>query len=353
MLSDSLFQELVKMASLAPSADNMQAWSFKKIGNSIEVYAEEKRMLPMDIHHMFTQISIGAAIQNIFLKAEEKGLECKIQYAEKFQIDKPIVYLTLREGLQNKMNLTEWIPKRSTNRKPYQDKILSESQLSMLAESIIGIDAKMQWTTKKIDFKTLAKIDANTSYIRIEHKPFHKELYDILRFSDREMKLHGFGLNAKSLGIPPAISLFAKKLKNWKINQFINRFGAAKMNAKLMAKTMKNAGAYCFVSTSDSSLKGYLEAGRAIQQLWLKANSEGLSVHPYGVLPQYLTRLSDAPSSFLPHHIEIIKKQKERFVQIFPSEFKQSPALLLRIGYTNKDALRSDTRLNTEQLIRH
>ena len=65
ILTDQLFNELIKSASLAPSADNMQPWEFRRNGDSVEVFAATKRMLPTDVSGMFTWVSIGAAIQNI------------------------------------------------------------------------------------------------------------------------------------------------------------------------------------------------------------------------------------------------------------------------------------------------
>jgi hypothetical protein len=96
-----------------------------------------------------------------------------------------------------------------------------------------------------------------------------------------------------------------------------------------------------------------MEAGRAMEQLWLTATAEGLSVQPYGVMPQYLTRLEIEPESFLPQHAEMMKHHHEKFISLFPDVNRGYPAIVLRIGNAEKQSARNDIRLRVDQIIRY
>ena len=59
--------------------------------------------------------------------------------------------------------------------------------------------------------------------------------------------------------------------------------------ARQLAARLRAAGAVCLVTAQRPCR--LVEAGRAMQRLWLHASARGLAVQPHGVLPQYLTKL--------------------------------------------------------------
>lgn len=351
MLTEQLFRELVRSASLAPSADNMQPWEFCRSGNKIEVFSAAKRMLPTDISGMFTWVSIGAAIQNIVVTSAANGFKADVEYISPGE-GGPVAVISLSPGHVFD-HLAKWIPERATNRNKYKACPLEDTVISELAQSINGLEAKLHWMTKPEGFGVMASMDANSSFIRLEHKPFHDELFDVLRFSRMQVEASRYGLDFKSIGIPPGAGMFASHLRHGFVNRAVSAAGIGRLVAKMLSMKLLSAGALCLVTAKRNDPSGYMEAGRAMEQLWLAATAAGLSIHPYGALPQYLTRAEVDPGTFIHRHLVIIRGHREPFYSLFPGAEKEFPAIVLRMGKAKKTSERSEVRLTVGEIIKH
>ena len=351
MLTDQIFTELIKAASQAPSADNMQPWEFRKNDDAIEVFCVKSRVLPTDVIGMFGWIAVGAAIQNIVIAAAFYRLVATIEYSTPKQTDELAAVIRFSPGSAD-FQLAEWISRRNTNRSPYEAYLLNQELISRLTNAVKGLNGGIHWTTRASDFELMANMDANSTYIRLEHKPLHDELFDILRFTRKDIEATRFGLTFESLEVPPFAVFFARQLQYWSVNRAISKLGFGRLVAKQLSNKLRKAGAICLVTAERRDPVAYMEAGRAMEQLWLAATAEGLSVQPYGVLPQYLTKVDIEPETFLPKYVTAIKKHFDPFFSIFPEAKDEYPAIVLRLGKAGKYSARSDIRLNPEQIIR-
>jgi hypothetical protein len=97
---------------------------------------------------------------------------------------------------------------------------------------------------------------------------------------------------------------------------------------------------------------GYIEAGRAMERIWLAAAASGLAVQPHGVLPQYLTKAEAEPEAFLPHQAATLRGHREPFFALFPAARSEWPAIVLRVGRPMRSPRRRSVRLRPEQLVR-
>lgn len=352
LITNKLFEELVEAASLAPSADNMQPWTFRRQDNSIEVFCEKSRILPTDVLAMFAWVGIGAAIQNIMVAAASHGLIATVQYNTPIHPDALVASLQFLSG-NTTNHLADFIKLRNTNRHSFEKSPLHPSLIHTLSESIHNIDASVHWTTSYSDFKLMASMDAHSSYIRLEHKPLHDELFDILRFSKHEIEDTRFGLTFKSLGVPGYAVFFARQLQYWSVNRAVSHLGFGRLIAKQLSNKLCNAGAICLITAHQQTPVAYMEAGRALEQLWLVATKEELSVQPYGVLPQYLTKIEIEPETFLPKYVTALEKHRKPFFSIFPDAVNEHPAIVLRLGKTRLYSARSDIRLKYNQIVQN
>jgi hypothetical protein len=351
ILTDNTFSELIGAASLAPSADNMQPWEFRKQGETIEVFCAKPRILPTDVMAMFAWVAIGAAIQNIVIAAAGKGLVASVDYNSPEKDFERAAVIRFTEG-ETRNRLEKYIALRTTNRCPFDAVPLEEPLLVNLKKYTEGLDGNIHWTTNPADFNYMASMDARSSYIRLSHKPLHDELFDILRFTKKDIEATRFGLTFESLEVPKFAVAFARQLKYWSVNRVVSRLGFDRLIARQLSVKLKKAGALCLITARRCDPVAYMEAGRTMEQFWLAATSEGLSVQPYGVLPQYLTKAEIEPETFLPAYLEVIRSHREPFYSIFTSARGEFPAIVLRIGKAEKQSARSNIRLLPNQIIR-
>lgn len=361
MISADVFDRLVAAASRAPSADNMQAWSFARAGDAVEVYLEPTRVLPTDVNQMFAWVGLGAAVENLVVAAESEGFRATV---EDDALSGTAATTTVGAGLDglpvtvrlspggSHQRLGDWIQRRETNRGAYDTTPLDPGTIDELTEVVAGINAGVYWSGGVDDLDLMAFMDARSTYIRLEHRPLHDELFDVLRFSRRELEQTRFGLEFASLGVPVALVSVARLLRYPAVMQVVSRLGIGRAVARQLAAKLRAAGAVCLVTARKPGPAGYIEAGRAMERLWLEATAHGLAVQPHGVLPQYLTKLEIEPDGFTPRHARTMARHRDPFNRLFPTPDGERPAIVLRLGRPRQHPSRRSVRLPVDQLIR-
>lgn len=343
------FSALVESASKAPSSDNMQPWEFEQRQDSIEVYCAQSRLLRIDVGNMFTWISIGAAIQNMVNAAAPLGLHAAVKYGRSEHNDEPAAVLSFEPG-NPPPSLARAIPIRRTNRRPFSAEALQPELMRTLSDSTAGIRTSVHWSTDTSTFRRIRHIDAIFSAILLAHKPLFDGLFDTIRFSRKELERTRLGMDLKSLEIPYLGYLVARALRQR--GRAIGRIGLGRVVSKVLSSRLTKAAAVCLFTCESRNPAGYMEAGRAMQQLWLAATEEGLSVHPYGVIPQYLTMAELTPGMFPPKDADTIIGCSNEFYSCFPAAREGTAAVMLRIGRARRETPRNDVRLRPAELLR-
>lgn len=349
MISEELLDRLVAAASRAPSADNMQAWAFARAGDAVNMYLEPSRVLPTDVNAMFAWVGLGAAVENLVIAAEHEGFSSTVDYRALGAGEPVTVRLS---PIGSDAPLARWIERRETNRGPYDEAPLAPTTLDELTHAVSHLDAGVHWVSGRANLNLMASMDARSTYIRLEHRPLHDELFDILRFSRREREETRFGLDFESLGVPYALVGMARLLRYQSVMRMVSRLGIGRFVARQLAARLRTAGAVCLVTARQNGPAGYVEAGRAMERLWLTATARGLAVQPHGVLPQYLTKLEVEPEGFLPVYAEVMRGHREPFGALFPGARGELPAIVLRVGWPCEQPSRRSLRLPVNRLIR-
>ncbi|HEY3352171.1 MAG TPA: nitroreductase family protein [Polyangia bacterium] len=351
MLTADDFTALVAAAARAPSADNMQAWELGRQADAITVSLARARVLPTDVGGMFGWIGLGAAVENLVIAAARRGFAAAVEYDDGAAAAARPALVRLAPGGADDP-LGDWLADRVTNRGPFEAAPLSPPVCAGLTAAAQALDAGVHWVTDPRGLACMAAMDASSTYIRLEHKPLHDELFDVLRFSRREVERTRFGLDFASLGVPFVLVGLARLLRHWSVNRLVSRLGLGRLVAKLLAARLRTAGALCLITARRPGPAGYIEAGRAMERIWLAATAAGLGVQPHGVLPQYLTKLEVEPETFLPHHAATLRRHREPFYTLFPGARDERPAIVLRLGRPRSAPARRSVRLRPEQILR-
>ena len=360
MISVDTFDRLVAAASRAPSADNMQAWAFTLAGDAVEARLEPSRVLPTDVHQMFAWIGLGAAVENLVIAAAQEGFSAGVDYPpELAQQSGPSAATNLDAAVTVRLTpggpgnpLAAWIEPRETNRALFAKEPIVAAVLAELSHATSDLTAGVHWVSGAASLDLMARMDARSTYLRLEHQPLHDELFDILRFSRREMEEERFGLEFEGIGVPYALVRLARLLRYPSVMKLVSRLGIGRAVARQLAAKLRAAGAVCLVTARMPGPAGYVEAGRAMERLWLEATARGLAVQPHGVLPQYLTKLDDEPDGFTPRFADVMRQHREPFARLFPCQPDERPAIVLRVGRAASRPARHTVRLPLEQVIR-
>jgi hypothetical protein len=186
-------------AILASSSHNTQPWLFKIVNDTIELYADRTRALPVvDPEDRELTISCGAALSHLQIAIRYFGYAYKLDLLPK-SFDKGSEDLLAHISIDNDSGgdsssrneptneeylLFQAITKRRTNRLKFEDKEVQQSLLSKLQQSVITKQADRTTTTTWLHIvkedddekNSLADLITEGDRIQMSDKHFRREL---------------------------------------------------------------------------------------------------------------------------------------------------------------------------------
>ena len=274
---------LLNYAILAPSSHNSQPWKFNVSDESIQVFADQSKWLSVadpDKREMY--ISLGAALENLIISAEHFGYNCTISY---FPGETDLVAeVFLKEGTKASPNpaLFEAITTRHTNRNPYQMRAISGAELDDLYRYSslpdVAVFLSQDPDTNKA-FRDLVVEADGTLYSDINYRSELGRWLGQGVMGPRGAKAKLAQLAVVFLDVGPA--------ETHKDSDLIN-----------------STPCIGFISTEENDSLSSLQAGRALERLWLAAASRGLGLHPMSQ-PLEVRQMKDRLSTLLPASSEM------------------------------------------------
>ena len=330
MNTSDIFRFLVKAGSSAPSADNMQPWSFVLDGNDFVLRYDPSRfpnaIFPGD-HHA-TRMAMGAVIENLREAAHQLGLRANVGFDRSGAVNNEFCRFAIPSTLNVDCPRVASIYERHTNRLPYDTEPLPDELLSKIAASRVG-DAKIIVKQTVPDIRRISGFVKTASKIRFQTQEIHEWFAQSLRFGERSVRV-GNGLDVDTFDLPPGGSLLLKAITtSWRTMSAFNRVGGYHIMAGTEAGSLAKAGAILAV-VAPSTAEGAIDSGRLMQKIWIDLNSLGYAVQPYYVVSDQLIRLAEGkiPS----RQASIIDNLRQDVVNEFKLSDGMILSMLMRIG---------------------
>jgi nitroreductase len=284
--SDEGALPLVRAAILAASPHNTQPWLFKVTNSSIELYIDTKRNVgALDPFLREEHIGMGCALENLMLAAAAHGYQAtatllpgKLEPISAESKPKLLARVDLVPGKGEETDLYDAIPRRHTNRSPYNPQKPLPPQfidaLSRLASE--EPDVKLFLCTAEADRKKIVEISSAAN----------AEIYadpDVERSSDRwvrtnwsEVQKFRDGLSIDAFGLSPIATGVAKIMPLWLLKRVASRSGA-----NGYSDLMLTAPLIGIIAVHDRYDREHcLRAGRIWQRAHLLATARGLAGRP-------------------------------------------------------------------------
>jgi len=337
-------QKILEISVNAPSGSNSQPWSFHVRGNQIDIIAHPEKDHPiLNFRNRGTWIAHGALIENIKIAAAALGYKLSIKNFPDSQNPNLTARISFTESLPpSEESLFRVIPKRTTNRKPYEIKSLTYKQKEELLKSVqeIGGGVEMRLTEDREKVKVLGQAGAVNEIVTLENKVLHKLFFDEIVWTREEEDARKKGLYLKTMELKPPQEKALKLFKSWKIMNFLNKFGVARGIAKGNARVYASTPVMGAILVNDSD-KDFIIAGRLMERLWLKATAWGFGFHIItGVLFFHQKIKAGKTKDFSDKHIKLINDAYEKTASIFGVGNKLV-AIMFRIGDGGEPTARS------------
>lgn len=348
---------LVTAANLAPSGGNSQPWKWHYKDRILHLFYDKiSSEAFLDYNDTSSLISLGAAIENLLLTAEQEGLSVHWTYSTSdfpthiaaFSFEKAEIRKSERSN-----TLAAQISNRHTNRKKSIRTVMTPEEIGYLSGVVNDIPGTtIEWLFDEDKQRVIGEIIAETDLMRFftpdAHYDFvHKEM----RWSPAEVETRkdGIGVHTLDLGMNDLIGL--RLLKDTKAIDFLKKINGGTVFKKVSLTQMTTASGVGLVTMPGTSDKDYLEGGRAVERLWLAAASLGYQMHPLSVPLAFFYRNIHGKGIGLDQNTSVhLNQLREKFTGIFNTDDQKGEIFLFRLFKSTDSEFRTIRKPTKETL---
>ncbi len=345
-LTDKEIEKLCTAGAQAPSGGNIQPW---------QVVIYQKRILELrldpersntflDVGQLASFLALGAFYENVCIAADSLGLKYQSNKLPYKKLTDPVVRWEFFERITNpkKHLLYEPIYTRCSNRKIHEDEIIRDEIINDLKRHIHKINPNLSLhtvsedTKKKLVTDILGKADG----IRTLHNKLFVQMMHEIRWNRKEVEITRDGIDIDTMELP---ALVVKMLKLMSNHPRI-RLTFPRLAFENQAKPLLMASSHlCCLTTNDKiTTNSIFEAGRVMQQMWLRATFKNLAVHPWTVLPFFILRVQHFHGEgFNKQDQEQIKNLDKQLHQVYKLSINETPFFIFRLSKTDPPTLRA------------
>ncbi|WP_332670190.1 nitroreductase family protein [Aromatoleum sp.] len=276
--------KILDLARWAPSGDNTQPWRFEITGaDELAVRGFDTRdHILYDFEGHASHLAHGALLETIRVAATGFGLQASWNLRPGSPDTAPVYDVRLRETPRLPVDpLFPYIEKRVVQRRPMRATALTDAQRQALA-SAPGPDYEVDFFESASERRKVARLLWDNAYIRLtcpEAFEVHREIIEWgARFSkDR--------IPEQAVGVDPLTARLMKwAMRSWSRVDFLNRylFGTIPPRVQLDLLPALRCAAHILLRPRGAlvNLSDYVNAGVAMQRLWLTATASGLHLQP-------------------------------------------------------------------------
>jgi hypothetical protein len=281
----------------APNPHNTQAWKLRRASDMQAVlYVDETRLLPAtDPPARQIHIGCGCFIETLSRGAATLGYGTTVEdfpegpYGLGQVGQKPVARITLaRTGEPGPADLAGGIYLRQTNRRPYEQRPMSEEEFADLARSVADEQVQLVHISHRDRVSALVAIFDQAMVIECEGRHLFEETRIWFRFNERERAQKRDGLSLPQTGITglrrPLVEWYLKHgdPARWHSKRSVSAY------LKGFRRVLASARELLLLKTATNTQTDWVRAGRAYARLGLAASRLGLFMHPYSqVLQEY------------------------------------------------------------------
>ena len=268
---------LVRAAVLAASPHNSQPWLFRVTESRIDLFADPARNIgAVDPYRREMYIGLGCALENLLLAADARGFAWRLALMPDRANAAHAARIDVAPAPRATSELYDAIPRRHTNRGPYdQARAVSRELLDDLAR-LAGADARVRWFTADAERRRLGDLIVRATEASVADDDQSRASADWFRSRWADVQRHRDGITIDANVTEPLLRAAAKMLPPLS-RERSDRFWLTATRDTFVA-TATGFGLLAVRDARDNAER--LRGGRAWQRLHLHATARGLALHP-------------------------------------------------------------------------
>jgi len=283
MNRDTLAQ-ILDLARWAPSGDNTQPWRFEIVGDDrVAIHGFDTRNhVVYDFNGRPSQMAHGALIETLRIAAT--GFKHVIDWTIRAgcREDAPVYDVTFCNMPDLEPDpLFPYIEQRVVQRRPMRMRPLSSLQRRSL-EAAVGKDYSLRFFEGGLERLKVARLLWDSADIRLRSPEAYLVHREVIEWGVRYSKDR---LPEEAVGVDPVTAKLMKwVMGSWERVQFFNRYLLGTVAPRIQLDFIPgfSCAAHILVQarTAPSGLIDYVQAGIALQRLWLTATANDLYLQP-------------------------------------------------------------------------
>ncbi|MBI4946322.1 MAG: Rv1355c family protein [Bacteroidetes bacterium] len=354
-LPENTIKQLAEAASKAPSGANSQTWKWMYHNKNLYFFFDDVfRPDLLDCQRTTMITGLGAAAENLVLKAHELGLEVAAQTVEINDDTKLITtfrfFDTAHAEIKDKLephvcdHLSKTINSRVSNRTIVQRKTIEKNRLNKLQEiarTIPGADMIIIDDEDKLI--KLSEITAKMDRIRYLSKGGHNDFRGEARWTIEEAERTRNGISfQETMDLTPTEFAGFFVSKDWSVVKHLADWELGSAFGKIQRKWIRGSAAVGLLTVPSFTTNNFYQGGRALERVWLAANHDNISTHPPSLSILIFNTLVYGKKDALPDNMRkeatTLLKELEDLFGINPQKGK---VLLMRFIIDNPPKFRS------------
>jgi len=293
ILDQATLDELLAAAALAPSGGNEQPWIWRMEGASLALLIDPRfGDVLLNFRELARRLALGAAVENVVLRAHERGLRVQIVSGSGSDAGRAVARLRFFARHVEVLGLEPWtaedrvlaaqIDRRHTNRRVVPAPPLPPEAIADLHRAVASFPGcHLHLVQEPAELAELAEIAACAERLRMLHPAGHRDLVREIRWTPEEARRTRDGIDLATIELRPSEAAGLRMLREPGVARLLREWKRGRGLEKLTRKAIRAASAVGLITTPGGAPADQLTAGRAIQRAWLTATGRGLAVQPH------------------------------------------------------------------------
>ncbi|RZL49262.1 MAG: Rv1355c family protein, partial [Pedobacter sp.] len=336
-LSEEVLNDLVIAAGNAPSGGNNQPWRWHYQNGLLHLFLEQSAAQAyLDPHYISSYTSIGAAIENLLVKAASLNLQVNWNLTPQLS-PTHMAWFSFTPNYQpteHEKHLAEQINLRHTNRKITPKQELNKADLDQLSNAVLQIpNVKLKWISDPELIKAIGSISSQTDMLRMFIPEAHQDFINReMRWSVEETIYTEDGIGIHTLDLSNTDLVGIRLMKDEKMISFLQQINGGGAFKRLTMMQFMASSAIGLITAPKGEINAFIEGGMAAEKLWLAATGLELQIHPVNVPLIFFYKNTVEDSLPIPLENKAQLTQAElNFNQIFGLEENTQPIFMFRI----------------------
>ncbi len=335
---------IMDAACRAPSGDNVQPWLFKQEGQHIELFINrEADPSFFNFKQSASLLACGAALQNMEYAAGALGISSQTELFPEHENQDMVGRVHLNaQGIPFHEIMEAALWRRCTNRRMYSKKTVPAEVWDRLAvQADKNGDGLLLHCSSYDGMRDIAKAVYMADRVRVERQDLHEYLMKMVHFDPLPEDCQGDvcpdhfrrGMPLKNLQAGAMGELFLRTVKPWSRMKLANRLKIGRSMPLYSKMSVMRSGGIGMVCAQGCEEKHLLQAGRAVQRVWLALDQFGYALQPLEALPLLHLRLvSEGEQAFSREHVDLLNEAWELISKHFLMPMDCVPLFMFRTG---------------------